>query len=60
MEYYKGIIHVEASKEMTKEQVYEAVKGGLSEDFEEFYLGLTKVNGNYESVNKSGKPSKKS
>jgi len=60
MEYYKGIIHIESSKDMTKEQVLEAVKGGLNEDFEEFYLGLQKANGNYESVSKPSKSSKKS
>lgn len=59
-EYYKGIINIEASKEMTKEQVYEAIKSGLNEDFEEFYIGLTKVNGTYDSPNKSSVKSKKS
>lgn len=59
MEYYKGIIHIEASKDMTKEQVYEAVKGGLNEDFEEFYLGLLKTNGNDENISKPSKQSKK-
>ena len=60
MEYYKGIIHIESSKEMSKEQVYEAVKSGLTEDFEEFYLGLTKVNGTYESLDKTSTKGKKS
>lgn len=58
-EYYKGIIHIEASKEMSKEQIFEAVKSGLSDDFEEFYIGLTKVNGTYESPNKPSVKSKK-
>jgi hypothetical protein len=60
MEYYKGIIHIESSKSMTKEQIFEAVKSGLTEDFEEFYLGLTKVNGTYESLDKPSTKSKKS
>lgn len=59
MEYYKGIINIEASKEMTKEQIFEAVKSGLTSDFEEFYIGLTKVNGTYDSLNKSSVKSKR-
>lgn len=60
MEYYKGIINIEASKEMTKEQIFEAVKSGLTSDFEEFYIGLTKVNGTYDSPIKSSIKGKKS
>ena len=60
MEYYKGIINIEASKEMTKEQVFEAIKSGLTSDFEEFYIGLTKVNGTYESLDKPSTKGKKS
>jgi len=59
-EYYKGIINIESSKSMTKEQVFEAVKSGLTEDFEEFYLGLTKANGTYENLDKPSVKSKKS
>ena len=59
MEYYKGIIHIESSKNMSKDQVYEAVKSGLNEDFEEFYLGLTKVNGTYDSPEKPSVKNKK-
>ena len=44
---------------MTKEQVFEAVKSGLTSDFEEFYIGLTKINGTYESPNKPSVKSKK-
>ena len=38
MEYFKGIINIEASKSMTKEQVYEQLKGKLDVDFDTFYL----------------------
>lgn len=48
-------IDLESSKTMTKEQIYEAVKGNLDEDFEVFYLGLTKANGTYESTCEFGK-----
>jgi hypothetical protein len=59
MEYYKGLVHIEESKKMTKEQVLEAVKSGLNEDFEVFYKGLQKANGTYESTSKNSKPNKK-
>lgn len=60
MEYFKGIINIEASKSMTKEQVYEQLKGKLDVDFDTFYLELTKLNGTYESVEKPSVKSKKS
>lgn len=60
MEFYKGIINIEASKELSKEQIYEIVKGSLNEDFEAFYLGLQKANGTHESLDKPSKQSKKS
>jgi hypothetical protein len=60
MEYFKGIINIEASKSMTKEQVYEQLKGKLDVDFDTFYLELTKLNGTYESIEKPSVKSKKS
>lgn len=60
MKYFKGIINIEASKSMTKEQVYEQLKGKLDVDFDTFYLELTKLNGTYESVEKPSVKSKKS
>lgn len=45
---------------MTKEQVYEQLKGKLDVDFDTFYLELTKLNGTYESVEKPSVKSKKS
>lgn len=59
MEYFKGIINIEASKSMTKEQVYEQLKGKLDVDFDTFYLELTKLNGTYESIEKPSVKSKK-
>lgn len=60
MEYFKGIINIEASKSMTKEQIYEQLKGKLDVDFDTFYLELTKLNGTYESIEKPSVKSKKS
>lgn len=60
MEYFKGIINIEASKSMTKEQIYEQLKGKLDVDFNTFYLELTKLNGTYESIEKPSVKSKKS
>lgn len=60
MEYFKGIINIDASKSMTKEQIYEQLKGKLDVDFDTFYLELTKLNGTYESIEKPSVKSKKS
>lgn len=43
---------------MTKEQVYEQLKGKLDVDFDTFYLELTKVNGTHGSVEKPSKKDK--
>ena len=59
MEYYKGIINIEASKTMTKDEIFIAVKSGLNEDFELFFVNLQKVNGTYESPSKTSKQHKK-
>lgn len=58
--YFKGIVDIEASKDMTKEQIFEAIKSGLNTDFEAFYIELTKVNGTYDSLNQTSVKGKKS
>ena len=59
MDFYKGIINIEAAKNLSKEQVYEIVKGNINEDFESFYKGLQKAIGTDESVDKPSKQNKK-
>ena len=49
-----------AVKDLSKDELYEIVKGRLEDDFNELWVKICKANGNDESPNKSSKSVKKS